>query len=137
MTEAQPKPSDSTPELTSTQSNTETGPQPQENLPESQTSGDDCIPDTDLPDAAPAVPAAPEPAGATTKAHLFIFDSESQEEDSQSVYADCLAAPSNSQPMVDKGAAFSLTQTQLEEDKQRIRDLMKQTNQVSAAGLEL
>lgn len=136
LTESQPKPSDTTPEPTSAQSNPETGPDPQENLPESQASND-CIPDTDLPNAAPAVPAGSEPTGASAKAHLFIFDSESQEEDSQSVYADCLAAPSNSQPAVDKGAGFSLTQTQLEEDKQRIRDLMNQTAQVSAAGLDL
>lgn len=137
LTESQPKPSDTTGELTSAQSNPETGPGPQENLPESQASSDNCIPEKDSPDAAPAMLAGSEPVGATSKAHLFIFDSESQEEDPQSVFADCLAAPSNPQPTVDKGSAFSLTQTQLEEDKQRIRDLMNQTNHVSAAGLEL
>lgn len=76
--------------------------------------------------------AGSEPVAATSKAHLFIFDNESQEDDSQSVFVDCLAAPSSPQPTVDKDAAFSLTQSQLEEDKQRIRDLMNQTNQVSA-----
>ncbi|XP_037632512.1 telomeric repeat-binding factor 2-interacting protein 1 [Sebastes umbrosus] len=79
-------------------------------------------------------PAATEPAtteavNATSKAHLFIFDRESQEEDSQSLIGDNPVASSKPQPTVNKDAAFSLTQVQLEEDKQRIKELMKQTNQ--------
>uniref|UniRef100_A0A3Q1GAM1 Telomeric repeat-binding factor 2-interacting protein 1 n=1 Tax=Acanthochromis polyacanthus TaxID=80966 RepID=A0A3Q1GAM1_9TELE len=80
-------------------------------------------------------PAATEPAAvseavnAQFNAHLFIFDSESQEEDSQSIVGDRPAAASNPEPLVNKDTAFSLTQTQLEEDKQRIRELMNQTDQ--------
>lgn len=76
-------------------------------------------------------PAIPEAVSATSKAHLFIFDSESQEEESQSVLADHTAAPVKPQPAADKDSAFSLTQIQLEEDKQRIRELMEDTNQVT------
>lgn len=132
LTEAQPKPPATDGEPTSAQSNPETGPGPQENLSEPQASSDNCAPDKESPNAAPAMLAGSEPVAATSKAHLFIFDNESQEEESQSVFVDCLAAPFNPQPTVDKDAAFSLTQSQLEEDKQRIRDLMNQTNQVSA-----
>ncbi|XP_017264070.1 telomeric repeat-binding factor 2-interacting protein 1 [Kryptolebias marmoratus] len=123
LTESQPKPSDTSAEPTSEQSKPETEPGPRENLPEPQASSD-----RDSPDAAAAAPAGSEPGGAASKAHLFIFDSESQEEESQSVLAVGPAAPSNPQPTAGKGAAFSLTQAQLEEDKQRIRDLMNQTN---------
>lgn len=76
-------------------------------------------------------PPIPEAISATSKAHLFIFDSESQEEESQSVLADRTAAPVKPQPAVDKDSAFSLTQIQLEEDKQRIRELMEEANQVT------
>ncbi|XP_051272058.1 telomeric repeat-binding factor 2-interacting protein 1 isoform X2 [Dicentrarchus labrax] len=142
----------------STQSNPEHGPSLQENVQENQASGSKCLPETGCPVPAAAepavvvpavvVPAATEPAAtepaanepaaaepaaikpsavkATSKAHLFIFDNESQEEDSESVVGDNI---SNLQPRVNKDAAFSLTQVQLEEDKQLIRELMKQANQ--------
>ena len=100
-------------------------------MQKSQASSDNCVPDTGSPDPAAAEPAVSEPVGATSKAHLFIFDNESQEEDSQSVVGECSAAPSNQQPNVNKDAALSLTQLQLEEDKQRVRELMNQTGQVS------
>uniref|UniRef100_A0A3Q3AQ20 Telomeric repeat-binding factor 2-interacting protein 1 n=1 Tax=Kryptolebias marmoratus TaxID=37003 RepID=A0A3Q3AQ20_KRYMA len=105
LTESQPKPSDTSAEPTSEQSKPETEPGPRENLPEPQASSD-----RDSPDAAAAAPAGSEPGGAASKAHLFIFDSESQEEESQSVLAVGPAAPSNPQPTAGKGAAFSLTQ---------------------------
>ncbi|XP_071382458.1 telomeric repeat-binding factor 2-interacting protein 1-like, partial [Centroberyx affinis] len=73
------------------------------------------------------VPAPSEPVPSTSKAHLFIFESESQEEESD--VGDNTAAPSVPQPIMNKDTAISLTQMQLEEDKQRIRGLMKQTNQ--------
>lgn len=76
-------------------------------------------------------PVAAEAVNATSKAHLFIFDSESQEDDSQSIFSGNTAAPANPQPTVNTDSAFSLTQVQLEEDKQRIRELMKETNQVN------
>ncbi|KAM4587378.1 telomeric repeat-binding factor 2-interacting protein 1 isoform 1-T2 [Odontesthes bonariensis] len=114
---------------TSTQSKPETGPSPQENVQKSQAWRDNCVPDTGSPDPAAAEPAVSEPVGATSKAHLFIFDNDSQEEDSQSVIGECSAAPSNQQPKVNKDAALSLTQLQLEEDKQRVRELMNQTGQ--------
>ncbi|XP_062272022.1 telomeric repeat-binding factor 2-interacting protein 1 isoform X1 [Scomber scombrus] len=82
--------------------------------------------------SAAVVPAAAECAAAqvvpaTSKPHLFIFDNESQEEDSQSVIGNNTAV--NPQPTVNKEAAVSLTQVQLEEDKQRIRELISQTKQ--------
>uniref|UniRef100_A0A3B5R5J1 Telomeric repeat-binding factor 2-interacting protein 1 n=1 Tax=Xiphophorus maculatus TaxID=8083 RepID=A0A3B5R5J1_XIPMA len=64
-----------------------------------------------------------------SKAHLFIFDSESQVDDSQSMDGEGSAAPHHPQRSEDKDAAFSLTQMELDEDKQRIRELMTQTNQ--------
>lgn len=64
-----------------------------------------------------------------SKAHLFIF--ESQEDDSQSVFGDRATAATDPPPTVNKDAAFSLTQVHLEEDKQRITELMDQTEQVS------
>ncbi|XP_059183374.1 telomeric repeat-binding factor 2-interacting protein 1 [Centropristis striata] len=72
-------------------------------------------------------PAATEAVTASSKAHLFIFASETQEEDSESITADTPAAPSD--PQLDKDAAPSLTQIQLEEDMQALRELMKQTKQ--------
>lgn len=77
-----------------------------------------------------AEPVVSEAVGTTSKAHLFIFDSEPQEDDSQSVSGDRPAAPSEPQPTVNKDAALSLTQDLLEEDKLRIRDLMNQTDKV-------
>ncbi|XP_067443038.1 telomeric repeat-binding factor 2-interacting protein 1 isoform X2 [Thunnus thynnus] len=76
---------------------------------------------------AAAKPAAAKAVQATSKAHLFIFDNESQEEDSQSVLSHSTAA--KPQPTVNNEAALSLTQVQLEEDKQRIRELISQTKQ--------
>ncbi|XP_029287678.1 LOW QUALITY PROTEIN: telomeric repeat-binding factor 2-interacting protein 1 [Cottoperca gobio] len=97
----------------------------QENTQDAQASSSDCPPKTSCPE-----PAAAEAVNATSKAHLFIFDNESQEEeDSQTVVGDNKAAPSKPQLTVNKDAALSLTQVQLEEDKQRIKELMNQTNQ--------
>lgn len=86
-------------------------------------------------EASSSKPAVTEPAAvsktvnAASKAHLFIFDSESQEDDSQSLVGAHPAAVSNPELTMNKDAAFSMTQTQLEEDKQRIRELMNQTDQ--------
>lgn len=68
---------------------------------------------------------------AASKAHLFIFDSESQENESQSIFCDRAAAPDKPQQTNITDSAQPLSQIQLEEDKQRIRRLMKETNQVS------
>lgn len=67
----------------------------------------------------------------TSKAHLFIFDSESQEEeDTQSLFHSThTSSPVDPQTNVNKATALSLTQVQLEEDMRRIRELMSQTNQ--------
>ncbi|KAM8914748.1 telomeric repeat-binding factor 2-interacting protein 1 isoform 1-T2 [Spinachia spinachia] len=67
-------------------------------------------------------PLANEAVDAASKVHLFIFDSESQE-DSQSIIGDHPVASSKPR------AVLSLTQVQLDEDKQRIKELMSQTNQ--------
>lgn len=76
-------------------------------------------------------PAASEAEQVASRAHLFIFDKESQEEDSQTLLGDDAAALSRPQPPVKcTDAAFSLTQVQLEEDVQRVKNLMNQTNQV-------
>ncbi|KAM9408678.1 telomeric repeat-binding factor 2-interacting protein 1 isoform 2-T2 [Pholidichthys leucotaenia] len=81
-------------------------------------------------EAATADPVVSEPVGVTSKVHLFIFESESEsrEEDSQSV-GEQPASPSSPQAKVNEVAPFSLTQDQLEEDKQKIRDLMNETEQ--------
>lgn len=124
-----PTPTNTAADPASTQSIPETGPSQQGNVEGSQTSDDNCVPDTGSPHPAAAEPAVPEPVSATSKAHLFIFESESQEDDSQSVDGNSSAAPSGLRPTVNKDVALSLTQMQLEEDKQRIRELMKQTDQ--------
>ncbi|KAM4740902.1 telomeric repeat-binding factor 2-interacting protein 1 isoform 2-T2 [Anableps anableps] len=111
------------------QSNPETEPSPQGIISETQASSDNCVPNTGSPDAGLVGPPVSEPISAPSKAHLFIFDSESQQDDSQSMVDEGSAAPYHPKPSADKDTAFSLTQLQLEEDKQRIRDLMKQTNQ--------
>lgn len=129
-----PQPSDMSADPPCAQSNPETGPNPK--IPESQASSVSGVPNTSSPDAGPAQPPVSDPICAFSRAHLFIFDSESQQDDSQSMVGESSAAPNHPQPSVDKDAAFSLTQTQLEEDKQRIRELMNQTNQVSVAGLQ-
>lgn len=95
-------------------------------MQETQASSENCPTET-----TGAEPAAAEAVSATSKAHLFIFESESQEEESQSIISDRTVAPANPLPTMDKDAAFSLTQVQLEEDKQQIRELMEKTNQVS------
>lgn len=100
----------------------------QEDEEETETSTSDCLPPSGRPE--PSVNKPPVVNGTST-AHLFIFDRESQEEESQSVIGEILAAPANPQSKVNIDAAFSLTQVQLEEDKQRIRELMKETNQVN------
>lgn len=95
-------------------------------------------PDPDPQESQSASNACQPPGGtaetidANCKAHLFIFDSESQEEvGSQATSGDGLAPGSaNLQPAVNNISAFSLTQAQLEEDKQRIRKLMSDTKQV-------
>nr|XP_040060214.1 telomeric repeat-binding factor 2-interacting protein 1 isoform X1 [Gasterosteus aculeatus aculeatus] len=73
-------------------------------------------------------PVASEAVDAPSKVHLFIFDSESQE-DSQSIIGDHPVAPSKPRAAVHTDAVLSLTQVQLDEDKQRIKELMSQTNQ--------
>ncbi|MEQ2194080.1 hypothetical protein XENOCAPTIV_022809, partial [Xenoophorus captivus] len=54
---------------------------------------------------------------------------ESQQDDSESLVGEGSASPSHPRASEDKDTAFSLTQAQLEEDKQKIRELMNQTNQ--------
>lgn len=110
----------------STESSPEPGPGLQENMQETQASKSSSPSPAGCPE-----PAAAEAVNATSKAHLFIFDSESQEDDSQSIFSGNRAAPANPKPTVNTDSAFSLTQVQLEEDKQQIRELMKETNQVN------
>ncbi|KAK9528811.1 hypothetical protein VZT92_012954 [Zoarces viviparus] len=106
--------SDTAADVVPTPSTPEHGPSLQEDTQEAEASTSSRPPKT----------GCPEPAA--SKVHLFIFDSESQE-DSESIIGP--AAPAKPQPTVNKGAALSLTQVQLEEDKQRIKELMIQTNQ--------
>lgn len=70
---------------------------------------------------------------ATSEAHLFIFDSESQEEAGSQATSGEARAPvlANMPPTVNTIPAFSLTQAQLEEDKRRITKLMSDTKQVT------
>ncbi|KAM7402326.1 hypothetical protein PAMP_017573 [Pampus punctatissimus] len=110
-----------------TQSNRESGPNLQGNVQEVQASSSNHLPETSCPQPATSEPAAADVVQATSKAHLFIFDSESQDEDSQPIVGDSTAA--KPQLTVNKEAALSLSQVQLEEDKQRIRELISQTNQ--------
>lgn len=65
-----------------------------------------------------------------SKAHLFIFDRESQDVESQSIFAERPAALARLQQTTNSEAAHSLSQIQLEEDRQRIRKLMEETKQV-------
>uniref|UniRef100_A0A1A7XSY9 Telomeric repeat-binding factor 2-interacting protein 1 n=1 Tax=Iconisemion striatum TaxID=60296 RepID=A0A1A7XSY9_9TELE len=114
---------------TPAQSHPDTRPHPQDDGVEGgRVAGDDCVSDADPSDAAPAEKNCSEPVGASSKAHLFIFDSESQEDGSQFV-VEPSAAQSKPQPTEFQDTPFSLTQVQLEEDKRRIRDLIDQTNQ--------
>lgn len=66
-----------------------------------------------------------------SKAHLFIFDRESQDVESQSIFAEQPAALGGLQETANADAAHSLSQVQLEEDRLRIRKLMEETKQVS------
>ncbi|XP_047438019.1 telomeric repeat-binding factor 2-interacting protein 1 isoform X2 [Mugil cephalus] len=124
-TKAHPPPSDTAADPAPSKSNPQPEPEPepivQEEAPQA------ACPQPAAAAAAAAEPPVSEAVNATSKAHLFIFDSESQEQASQSIFGS--AAPPDTQPAVQKAAAFSLTQVQLEEDKQRIRELMKQTQQ--------
>ncbi|XP_068451346.1 telomeric repeat-binding factor 2-interacting protein 1 isoform X2 [Clinocottus analis] len=102
-------------------SNPEHVPSPQKNMQVAEAS-------TFLPKTGCPEPAANEAADAASKAHLFIFDRESQE-DSQSIIDGNPVALWKPQTTVNKDAALSLTQVQLEEDKQRLKMMMNQTNQ--------
>ncbi|XP_069546977.1 telomeric repeat-binding factor 2-interacting protein 1 [Brachyistius frenatus] len=127
-TEALHPPSHTAADPTCPQSNPEPAASLQEDVQQAQTSSS--IPERRCPKPETAAQAAvSEAVDATCKAHLFIFDHESQEEDSQSIFGCRPAAPSNTQPTANNDAALSLTQGQLEEDKQRIRELMNQTDQ--------
>lgn len=130
LTSPHPSPSDTTTNPGTKQSSSKPGPTQTllNHVEEAQATSNNCVAETHRLPAA-AEPVVCEAVGATSKAHLFIFDSESQEDDSQSVIGDRSVAPSNPQPTVKKGAAPSLTQDLLEEDKQQIRDLMNQTDQ--------
>ncbi|XP_068171610.1 telomeric repeat-binding factor 2-interacting protein 1 isoform X2 [Antennarius striatus] len=92
---------------TSMESSPEPGPGLQQQGQDPQAFSSTCLPTSDQD------PAAAE----SVDPHLFIFQNESQEEDS-----------TNRQPAVNKEPAFSLTQVQLEEGKQCLRELMKETN---------
>ncbi|KAM9860143.1 telomeric repeat-binding factor 2-interacting protein 1 isoform 1-T2 [Aulostomus maculatus] len=100
--------------------NPEQEPGPQGKEQDTQTLS--CMPET-------GHPAPTEPVHANCKVHLFIFETESQEEDSQSITGEEAVAPVNPPPAENKDAVLSLTQAHLEEDKQRIRELMSHTKQ--------
>ncbi|XP_056294459.1 telomeric repeat-binding factor 2-interacting protein 1 isoform X2 [Pseudoliparis swirei] len=122
-TEPPPPTPDTAADVVSTPANPEHGPRPQENMQVAEASSSTSLPKTGCPE-----PAANGAVNADSKAHLFIFDSESQE-DSQSIIGDNPVALSKPQSTVNKDATLSLTQVQLEEDKQEIKALMNQTNQ--------
>ncbi|XP_047195421.1 telomeric repeat-binding factor 2-interacting protein 1 [Hippoglossus stenolepis] len=130
-TSAEPprQPSDSTADLVSAQSRP-TAPL-QEEAQQTQAVSSDSAPEKGRPEPSPAAsgPAASEALHAASRAHLFIFDSESQEENSQPITGDNATALSNPQPLVRKDAAPSLTQVQVEEDMKQLSALMNQTNQ--------
>ncbi|XP_037303718.2 telomeric repeat-binding factor 2-interacting protein 1 isoform X1 [Pungitius pungitius] len=118
--------SDKPPDAVSTASSPEQVASPHRDAPEAEPLAGD-----GLPTSGCLGPVAKEADDAASKVHLFIFDSESQE-DSQSIIGDRPAAPSKPRAVVnndDDGGVLSLTQVQLDEDKQRIKDLMSQTNQ--------
>ncbi|XP_058486587.1 telomeric repeat-binding factor 2-interacting protein 1 isoform X1 [Solea solea] len=114
----------------STQSNPESDPEPsiQERAQQAQTLSSDCVPETGRPESEATDPPAAEAFIQASRAHLFIFESESQQEDSQSLIGDGTTVLSKPQPRVHKDTAPSLTQVQLEEDVQRIKALMNHTN---------
>ncbi|XP_075997582.1 telomeric repeat-binding factor 2-interacting protein 1 [Genypterus blacodes] len=84
--------------------------------PEAQASTSNHLPETSTPNPAVAEPLP------SSKAHLFIFDSESQEGESQSVLGDGAAAPLIPPPPLAEDV-------ELEKDTKRIRDLMTRTKQ--------
>lgn len=96
---------------------------PQENPPETQAPSNACQPPGGTAEAVDVM----------SKAHLFIFDSETQEESSpQASSGDGLApAGSNLQPPAKAFSNVSPTQAQLEEDKRRLMELMCESKQVS------
>ncbi|KAJ3602319.1 hypothetical protein NHX12_030078 [Muraenolepis orangiensis] len=87
------------------------------------------MPPTATPQVATETRTAMETSQVAPKPHLFIFDNESQEECSQPMDCDEAATPVGPRPIGKKGEVVSETQAQLEEDMQRIRELVKQTNQ--------
>lgn len=107
----------------SPQSTPESEPGPQESLQEIQAPSNGCQPPGGSAEA----------VDATSKAHLFIFDSESQEVESCQVSSGDGLAPvrPNLQQAVKTISNISLTQDQLEVDKQRLTELMSETRQVS------
>lgn len=107
----------------SPQSNSEPEAAPEENLQETQAPSNACHPPGGTIEA----------VNAMSRAHLFIFDSETQEEGgSQASSAERLApAGANLQPQVKAISNVSPTQAQLEDDKQRLTELMCETKQVS------
>ncbi|XP_029989460.1 telomeric repeat-binding factor 2-interacting protein 1 isoform X2 [Sphaeramia orbicularis] len=130
--------SDPSSDVPSSVLNYEHGATVQEPAEDTQASSGCHLAEVDVPEPAEFQTVASEPAPSepapsevhtTSKAHLFIFDHESQEEDSESLVGDGAAHPPDSQTKLNGDTAPSLTQAQLEEDKQRIRDLMNQTNQ--------
>lgn len=130
-------PSDPAADQASTRSNPEPGPSLQEKPQQAQVLSSDGAAEMGCPQPQPQPqpqPAASDPAPteashAASGAHRFIFDSESQEEDSQSLIGDRATALPNPQPLVNEDAALSLTQVHLEEDVQRITALMNHTNE--------
>uniref|UniRef100_A0A3Q3IZH0 Telomeric repeat-binding factor 2-interacting protein 1 n=1 Tax=Monopterus albus TaxID=43700 RepID=A0A3Q3IZH0_MONAL len=104
------------------------------------TSTEPPVPPSDTPADPSSTQSSPQPrpslqmnvqdAHKASRAHLFIFDSDSQEDDTQSP-GDNTAAPAK--PYVNEDAALPLTQVQLEEDRERIIELMDQTKQVSVS----
>lgn len=107
----------------SPQSTTESEPAPQESMEEIQAPSNVCQPPGGSAEAVDAKSAA----------HLFIFDSESQEVESSQVSSGDGLAPvrPNLQQAVKTISNISLTQAQLEVDKQRLTELMSETRQVS------
>ncbi|CAJ1050494.1 telomeric repeat-binding factor 2-interacting protein 1 isoform X1 [Xyrichtys novacula] len=130
-TTVQPAPPDPSSDAACPQSDPESVPSPQVVVPETQAqaSTSNCPPETvcKQPEEV-AAPAAPRAVSATNNLHLFIF-CDSQEEDSQSAVGEDAEVPPKPKETGNKDAPYSLTQAQLEEDKQRITELMKQTNQ--------
>lgn len=108
---------------TSPQSTPGSEPGPQESLQEIQAPSNGCQPPGGSAEA----------VDATSKAHLFIFDSESQEVESSRVSSGDGLAPvrPNLQQAVNTISNISLTQDQLEVDKQGLTELMSETRQVS------